>query len=971
MALNGHTPWGVLVGRTVPSVENGLLSLLEIKGGKNMTLNRVNDSGADNLWETSTKLIIPLQNESIRIGRMRCNDITISNPCISSVHCSITIMRKRNVDADNNYYCTRAVDEQENSEHLNNQALVDDAVSVVDNVLVTFSDYSRNGCSVNGITVGKAKHVLLRSRDILSLIDAGRRTSDYNVCFHFFSWVDFVHEYQTIIQPPSIITHPPVSSSTALQQKRKRQFLLVSAWNAIARARRMYFHSVDDFYLLDRSAPLGEGAFGKVFRAALRPSQFRPFDQMETGQLDSVSDRDQAELTRQKMVYIKKKEMIPSRDIIQATQRAAEYLMEGQRKHPLHSDRKRLRESAREEGDVELEATNILASSVCYCFAVKLIQKQRLGVEEDGSSYSVLGTKRVCISDKEKDCLVKLMELETPIEAYEEQWVEKNFREELDKANSSFSFSQEPSISQVNKFQNEADGTNQWNKNSVMCFSREAEKKRTELLGWLSPGARQLYQRARRTAERQKREVDILISLSHPNIVRLYEVFDFDNQLALVMEQATGGEVWDLLQPPKRVEPFSGEKMPLARGVAMEKQVGGPLPEFVVKIIITQVIKAVKYLHSMGVIHRDLKLENLLLKTPISIRQLVALQCEMLQHKIASLLLKRKEISSFFEDGESNPKSTSTNWREQLQCNPLSPLYTVHLPPSLWPVVQITDFGLSHIIKSESNEAVESDDEKRWKEVYNRHVLQTNCGTRNYTAPEVLHKAYRSNKEGYSASADMFSVGVIAFALLTNRLPYAPDKSTGVVDYSTPLCFQRARFSNSVSGVSRGTHYSFPALPNLATFSCGAKNDCESEQDNCSSRKEMEGRVNGTEASISKWEKDCLLTGLQFYKISEDGPTSAANIFIREVSDLRDALRKFTSDPNSTLDLDTLLVSQIVEPQESRRFSEASRVSLCDVSPHGQNFLTSLLTPYPTRRLGAGEALQHPWLRECVSMTDT
>ena len=49
-----------------------------------------------------------------------------------------------------------------------------------------------------------------------------------------------------------------------------------------------------------------------------------------------------------------------------------------------------------------------------------------------------------------------------------------------------------------------------------------------------------------------KREIDILIKTDHPNIIKLYEVFESDNSLYLVMEECNGGELFDKLI--KRIE---------------------------------------------------------------------------------------------------------------------------------------------------------------------------------------------------------------------------------------------------------------------------------------------------------------------------------------------------------------------------------------------------------------------------------
>jgi len=42
-----------------------------------------------------------------------------------------------------------------------------------------------------------------------------------------------------------------------------------------------------------------------------------------------------------------------------------------------------------------------------------------------------------------------------------------------------------------------------------------------------------------------KQEVDILSSIDHPNVVKLYETFEEEHTLYLVMELMTGGELFD------------------------------------------------------------------------------------------------------------------------------------------------------------------------------------------------------------------------------------------------------------------------------------------------------------------------------------------------------------------------------------------------------------------------------------------
>lgn len=84
-------------------------------------------------------------------------------------------------------------------------------------------------------------------------------------------------------------------------------------------------------------------------------------------------------------------------------------------------------------------------------------------------------------------------------------------------------------------------------------------------------------------------EIKAMLMLAHPNIVRLVEVLETDTHVYFVMELCGGG--------------------PLSEHV----QQGQPLSEEVSLFYFLQLNKAIKYCHSMGVCHRDLKLENLLL----------------------------------------------------------------------------------------------------------------------------------------------------------------------------------------------------------------------------------------------------------------------------------------------------------------------------------------------------------------------
>ncbi|XP_075712891.1 NUAK family SNF1-like kinase 1 [Rhinoderma darwinii] len=86
-----------------------------------------------------------------------------------------------------------------------------------------------------------------------------------------------------------------------------------------------------------------------------------------------------------------------------------------------------------------------------------------------------------------------------------------------------------------------------------------------------------------------RREIEIMSSLSHPHIISIYEVFENKDKIVIIMEYASKGELYDYISERRR------------------------LSERETRHFFRQIVSAVHYCHKNGVVHRDLKLENILL----------------------------------------------------------------------------------------------------------------------------------------------------------------------------------------------------------------------------------------------------------------------------------------------------------------------------------------------------------------------
>jgi len=93
-----------------------------------------------------------------------------------------------------------------------------------------------------------------------------------------------------------------------------------------------------------------------------------------------------------------------------------------------------------------------------------------------------------------------------------------------------------------------------------------------------------------RQLDRVYNELEILQICQHPNIVHMDHYFETPENIFIILELATGGELFDRIIA---VSYFSEEEA---------------------CVILKQIGSAIQYLHNKGIVHRDLKPENMLYK---------------------------------------------------------------------------------------------------------------------------------------------------------------------------------------------------------------------------------------------------------------------------------------------------------------------------------------------------------------------
>ncbi|KAG9310154.1 kinase-like protein [Chiua virens] len=108
-------------------------------------------------------------------------------------------------------------------------------------------------------------------------------------------------------------------------------------------------------------------------------------------------------------------------------------------------------------------------------------------------------------------------------------------------------------------------------------------------------------------------EIEILKSLSHRHITKLIDIVRAERNIFLIMEYCAGGDLTNYIKKRGRVEGLEYAPTPGAALQYYPHPKSGGLDEIVVRSFLRQLARALKFLRTRNLIHRDIKPQNLLL----------------------------------------------------------------------------------------------------------------------------------------------------------------------------------------------------------------------------------------------------------------------------------------------------------------------------------------------------------------------
>jgi len=200
-------------------------------------------------------------------------------------------------------------------------------------------------------------------------------------------------------------------------------------------------------------------------------------------------------------------------------------------------------------------------------------------------------------------------------------------------------------------------------------------------------------------------EVEILRSIEHQHVIGLFDVFETHNNVYVVMELASGGDLFQYIKnvlhphPHPKLSPDSGGSIVAALANA-DAVHASSLVEEQAKRVVFQITSALMYLHTEGIMHRDVKPENILIVNKVSD-----------VHDAVQVKLCDFGLSTFFSSSRSRRRNKQQQQRQQ-QRSAAAPVETAAHAKAAVPAVQ---FGYDAVGKaagkSDSNNATINDND--------------------------------------------------------------------------------------------------------------------------------------------------------------------------------------------------------------------------------------------------------------------
>ncbi|KAE9599492.1 hypothetical protein Lal_00039525 [Lupinus albus] len=242
---------------------------------------------------------------------------------------------------------------------------------------------------------------------------------------------------------------------------------------------------------------------------------------------------------------------------------------------------------------------------------------------------------------------------------------------------------------------------------------------------------------SRKKLVRAQTEREILQSLDHPFLPTLYTYFETDTFSCLVMEVCPGGDLHALRQ----------------------RQPGKYFSEHAARFYVAEVLLALEYLHMLGIIYRDLKPENVLVREDGHIMLSdfdLSLRCVVSPTMV-------KSSHAFMET------KNSGGYCAQPAC--IAPTCVIQ-PDCIQPSCFMPRFLANKSKKKEKKSKPKNDMHNQVIPLPELLAEPTNArsmsfvGTHEYLAPEII------KGEGHGSAVDWWTFGIFLYELLFGRTPF-------------------------------------------------------------------------------------------------------------------------------------------------------------------------------------------------------